>query len=116
MSTDHEDALDLARGEGYRMGMTNSLADWQEFVSGLPGAACWTEHGTADALRAEVTRLVMEASDRRDDEDRIGRLLDLAERNNRLLVALARDNGLDADGRPVDMPGEAFRLEMKGAP
>lgn len=31
------------------------------------------------------------------------RLLDLAERNHRLLVALARDNGLDADGRPVDM-------------
>ena len=37
------------------------------------------------------------------DRDRIGDLLDLAERNNRLLVALARDNGLDADGSPVDM-------------
>jgi hypothetical protein len=48
----------------------------------------------------------------RDDEDRIGRLLDLAERNHRLLVALARDNGLDADGRPVDEPEFAA---MKGA-
>lgn len=37
----------------------------------------------------------------RDDEDRIGRLLDLAERNHRLLVALARDNGLDANGDPI---------------
>jgi hypothetical protein len=40
----------------------------------------------------------------RDDEDRIGRLLELVERNNRLLVALARDNGLDEDGNPVDTP------------